>query len=760
MEYIGKFKHFFAIKDSGWFSGIFELEDGKEYNASGVLDNPLKDITYKITGTDYIDPKWGPKLKIESAVIMDEDSLEFIKKFLTSGLIKGVGEGLADRLIKTFGENTLKIIEKNPEKLLEVKGISKKKQILITESYDKSQIFSKLYEVTNGKITPLVASKIITKYGKNCVNILKKNPYELIYEIGGIGFSKADAIAESVGIAKNSLFRIQAAIVYVLMQMGNAQGHCYSDIDMLQKNVIDLILPFPVQLEKKKDTNELKNFLYGKIGNVIVRDDFKFFFISEDQILECINWVNESTNYVDIMAEAILKEVEEGRIIIDEEKIYWKKYYDAEVYLGEQIYKMCNMLPVKKMNTLDIEEKIALFERYNYQMASLQKDAVKYALTNRISVITGGPGRGKTTIINLISEIWNDDEKLILCAPTGRASQRMRDASGREAKTVYKTIYEYGTVVNTNVKDCLIIVDESSMIDIILAKDIIKFAENNQIVFVGDTDQLPSVGPGSFFRELVQCPIVPTIILKKGFRNSGSISDNSDCVNEGKPSKYFLYDEHFTFDQISREQLLDNVIDTYIELMNIYGAKNVAILSPMKANKLGSNNINERIREKVNHVDPDSKNISGFHINDRVMVMKNDYEVETYKNGVASVGIFNGDCGHIADINSDDGTFTVYFDDGRMAEIENVKIELFQLAYAITIHKSQGSEYPYVIIPIDFAYYVMLKKNLLYTAISRAKEKVIIKGDKNAVDHAIRTVSDDIRNTNLNKRILSYREAA
>lgn len=741
-KYIGKFVKIYAQKPDGWMSGLFETKEKERFNVSGILNNPALKLTYQIMGEKKIHPKYGEGIIIKSAVVMEDDSLQYIRNFLLSGLIKGIGPAMSEKIINAFGKDTLNIIDKAPEKLLDIHGISEKKRDAIANSYQKNKLYQKIYEITNGGITPNQANKIIEHYKGKSVEVLKNNPYELIYSIDGIGFIKADTIAKSMSIADDSIFRIQAAAVYVLKQMADSCGHCFLDMQTLQNEVLNLLLPIPFSLDTKKEDNRLKKCLIKSLEDA---PDLSSFHLSCKQESACFEWRKKAEQFVSIMADAIIDETDAGRIIIDDDRIYLKKIYNAEISAAATISYMIKAPLIKTLKTEYILEQLTQFEKDNYPLDPLQKEAVVLALQNRLSVISGGPGCGKTTVIHQLVRIWGKDD-VTLCAPTGRAAKRMEETTGVRAVTCNIALME-------EVSDKLIIVDECSMLDILLAEKILELAENNHVVFVGDVAQLPPIGPGMFFYDLIQSPYIPSVFLKKCFRNAGSIAYNCKCINSGLSLSHFALDVNFKFIPTDREELLKKTVNMYLTLRENYGEKNVWILSPMKVRELGIDRMNEEIRKIVNPYDGNTFSINGFHEGDRIMIIKNSYHVPVYNNGEKEFGVFNGDCGVLMGINDEEGNFMVELDDGRTAVIDNIDSDIIQLSYASTIHKSQGSECDYIILPFDYAYYVMLKRNLLYTAVSRAKKGVIILGDKNAVNMAVRTVPDEIRNSFLKNRI-------
>lgn len=752
MEYKGTVKKIYSQKDN-WASILLSTKSGT-LKAAGAIIGITEGQNVVIEGSIVNHPTYGEQIKVKECRIEITKGTEGIVAYLSSGLIKGVGDALARRIVKEFGEDTLKVIETEPEKLKKVNGISDKKLDTIVASHLKNNAYSILYNRLGGKITPHQAAKIIEKYGSDCIKVIEKNPYSLIYTIDGFGFKKVDSIAKASGLPDDSLERAGAAVVYILKQMSESDGHCYAPSEIVQEKTLDLLVNPPDCLDSKQIHDLLKKANdWDKI-----KDDYctkhKLPATAEKEITD---WFNKRDSMVNKLADAIVTEAEAGRLAIDEKDIYYSKIFKAEKEAGKIIAELCKKHPVKIVTKHDIQKAIKKVEfTEGYVLEQEQTDTITACLKNRIFVITGGPGRGKSTIIKTIIEAWNDDDTIELCAPTGKAAQRMKEVTGREAETVHRKI-RYPSRRN-----CLIICDEASMLDIELGRDLLEWGKMCNIVFVGDADQLPSVGPGSFFKNLVESKYVPTMKLIKGHRNFGSIAYNAECINDGQTMKKFTFDKASKFIPSDDSEIQDVIIREYLRMRDEYGEKNVTILAPMK-DRTGSavNVINEKIRNMVNPLRPGSPQLAGckFRENDRVMQTKNmaDKEVRL-SNGTYGSGVYNGDCGTIQSISEEDNELTILFDDGRLAVYEKHETEDLILAYAMTIHKSQGSEYKGVIIALTKGHNIMLRRKLLYTAVTRAKTEVVMVGEMEAFDNACKNkiayiLGDLVRNTKLLQRI-------
>lgn len=753
MEYKGTIIKVISQKDN-WASIKVKINNGQQITAAGKIVGALEGQPIIMEGEIFIHPIYGEQINVKSSYIEPAKGENGIIAYLSSGLIKGVGNSLAKRIVNMFGDKTLTVIETEPEKLKLVNGISDKKLVSIVNSHDKNRYYSVLYNKLNGKITPLQASKIIDKYGKDSLKIIEKNPYVLIYTIDGFGFKKVDAIAKASGIAYDSPNRVGAALVFILKQISDSEGHCYATSETLSVKALDLLIETPDFLDKKTISYILRKA--DEWDNI--KDDYaKSHKLSVSKINQVSEWLKKRNDMIDKLADAIIKESEAGRLVIDGADIYYNKIFEAETTAAKIIAEMCKMKPVKNVSDNSIKQAIHRVETSEgYALEDEQINAVTASLKSRLFVITGGPGRGKSTIIRTIIEAWNDDDTVILCAPTGKAAQRMKEITGHNAETVHHTIS------HPPLQSCLVVCDEASMLDIELACHLLEWARGCSLIFVGDVDQLPSVGPGSFFRNLLESKHIAAMKLVKGHRNSGAIAQNAERINEGQQLKKFIFDKSFKFISCDDSNIKDVIIKEYLRMRDLYGEKNVCILAPMK-DKTGSavSVLNEAIRNIVNPLTPSSPQLEGckFREGDRVMQTKNmaDKEVRDAYGGY-STGIYNGDCGIIIRIDEDENELLIQFDDGRIATYEKYETEDLIFAYAMTIHKSQGSEYMGVIIALTKGHNIMLRRRLLYTAATRARTEEVLVGEEEAFNDAAKNkiafiLGDLVRNTKLLQRI-------
>lgn len=761
-----------------WSSVLIVMKDGKKeetITAAGAIAYPVKGYEIEIVGIIENNPKYGPQIKVESSKMSQPKSASGIKELLQSGFIKGIGPSMAEKIYAKFGKKSLKILKEDPDQLLSINGIGKKSLVKIKESCEDAFLYEEVYNELGGYITQLQAVKIKNKYGAHSLKKIKENPYMLMYDIDGIGFLKADAIAQSMGIAPNSLNRVGAALNYILDEMSQTEGHVYADMEMLQNRSLNLLCPFPTIFNDKRQQKSIETKAKENLENWsdIRKETIKEYDLKNDSVKKIDSWFDSIDEFLNLISEAILQEIDAKRIVYDEgtdelngERIYSTKLFDSENMIANYVAEMINKPPIKRFSLDEINAKLIDSQRAGVKLGEDQTNAIKTSLTNRLSIITGGPGRGKTTVIKTILDIWNDDKHVILCAPTGKASQRMKESTGRDASTIHRKMIEHERKKDLKTdelkefhypKNHLIIIDESSMLDISLAYTVFRYSHNNQLIFVGDVDQLPSVGPGSFFRDLINSKMIPTTVLKECFRNSGSIASNSSLINDGNSFKHLTFDNAFTFTPSLKEDIQKNVLDEYLKLAQTYKIKDICVIAPMRQRSQSAvNTLNELIRNAVNPYRSKNPSINSikFRLHDRIMCLSNNAEKEVYKDGNKELGVFNGDCGEIIDINPNENEITVLFDDDRIATFAPYEMEVFTLAYAITIHKAQGSEYKAVIIPMNKEHFIMLARNLLYTAVTRAKEKVCLIGEKSAFDMAIRNTDYKFRNTMLRQRIV------
>ena len=704
------------------YSVIDVSVDGFLYTAVGNMPPMSEGENVEIDGEIKENPKYGEQIAVRSVKKLMPNNKEGMIRFLSSELFSGVGYVLATSIVEAFGDKTFEVIEKEPLLLARLKGINIKKAMQISDAFTGNKAMQEVIVAFSAyEISVAVAIKIYKAYGANAVKKVEENPYILINDIEGIGFKKADKIAMSLGIEKDSAFRIKAGICYVLSEVVVKNGHTHLPKDILIAECLDIL--------------ELK------------RDEYEELIVSAIDELEII-----------------------GRVtLIDRDgytAVILSKHYIAEKSIATKLVYMMNHTPPLM---LDIDGDIKEYERINeIVLHENQKLAIKNCLRAGVNVITGGPGTGKTTIIRCIIGILKSQGYTVsLAAPTGRAAKRLSEATGEQAKTVHRMLdldfkdgkgyFTYNE--NFRLSSDVIIVDEVSMCDEYMFNALIKSIKNGgRLIMVGDKDQLPSVGAGNVLADVIGANgIVPVSYLTQIYRQENDkslIVENAHRINRGEMPKIDNSSKDFFFDmKSSPKDIADAVISMVTERIPKYKGvhpKDIQVLCPMKKGIAGVEHLNVMLQETLNPHDI-SKNevhIGNFLLRegDKVIHTVNNYNLEWIKlddmgdTAESGVGVFNGDIGYIKSIEKNNGktTLTVEFDDLRIAKYDSEAAYDLLLAYAISVHKSQGSEFPIAIIAVTAGNYMILTRNLLYTAVTRAKEMVVLIGDKDNVAKMVR----------------------
>ena len=665
---------------------------------SGMID-PQTGVTLNVVGDFSVNPKFGEQFVAESYEEIVPTTKDGIVEYLSCGIFKGIGGKLAQRIVDSFGENTFDIIENHISKLSEVKGITPQKAVSIQETYiDNNAIKEKVSFLRQYGVSMFLILKIYKRYGKKSIEIVSENPYILSKEIDGIGFVKADDIALKLGFERNDPRRIQACIKYVLLNESE-NGHTY-----LKKN------------ELLKTTEE-----YLGIS------------------IDCID---SSIKY--LVSENELKTENGGDFIFD------TSTYNAERNVVEKLMALKSFVPYVSMTMPTIEEiEASVGIKYNEK----QKDAIRLASKSNIMVLTGGPGTGKTTtLLGIINMLRSMDMTIAAAAPTGRAAKRMSEVTGMNAMTIhrlleYKPDNGYGRNENKPLYQDVIIIDEVSMVNVFLMNNLMKaIKSSSKVIFVGDENQLPCIGPGNILHDIIESGIIPVVTLNEIFRQSeGSrivlnahniINETPVIINNGlKDTDFFFIDVE---DYDLTEKTINDLVTKRLPLK--YGVKptDIQVLSPRRKDcKCSANELNKILQTSLNKTtDGVVYGDTIFKIGDKVMQIKNNYEKE----------VFNGDVGFVDRIDVEDKVVYVNYD-GLIVDYTYTDLDELILAYASTIHKSQGSEYPIVIIPLLPCFSIMLKRNLIYTGITRAKNICVIIGSRKSLYQAIRDNSYVKRNT-------------
>ncbi|WP_035257033.1 SF1B family DNA helicase RecD2 [Desulfatirhabdium butyrativorans] len=661
----------------------------------GHILSPTPGEVLTLKGFWSTHPKYGEQFKILEYETRTPASVQGIRKYLGSGLIRGIGPKMAERIVSRFGTETLDVIENRIEQLAGVPGIGEKRIALVRQAWeDQKEIREVMVFLQSHGVSPAFATKIYKQYGADSIAVVRENPYRLAMEIFGIGFLTADRIGEKLGIPRDSPKRAEAGIIYVLHQLSE-KGHVFCPFQELLQSCLEIL---------EIDT--------GTVAEAIER-------LAQSQMLTIEPNPDQPAN-----REASF--------------VYLQKFHVCESRVAARL-KILSLGPVVS-RAFDMEEALKwVQQKIGVILAENQKEAVRTAVSQKTMVITGGPGTGKTTIIRAVIGISAAlHQKILLAAPTGRAAKRMQEATGCEAQTIHRllsySIHEGGFQKNENhpLDADLIIVDEASMIDIVLMYHFLKaVAVSTRLILVGDIDQLPSVGPGSVLSDIIRSGLVSVITLNDIFRQA---KNSRIIVNAHRIQRGFLPettgDAASDFYFIEREDP-EKAVDTILQVMTERIPKrfgfdpvdDIQVLSPMNKGTAGVTNLNTVIQQRLN---PSGTAIlrSGraFRVRDKVMQIRNNYDRD----------VFNGDIGRIVAIDLEDQQAIVRFD-GRDVAYDFPDMDELVLAYAVSIHKSQGSEYPAVIIPILTQHYVMLQRNLIYTAVTRGKKLVVLVGSKKAL---------------------------
>ncbi|WP_281703434.1 SF1B family DNA helicase RecD2 [Parvimonas micra] len=711
---------------------VFDLNtsDG-EIKIVGIFDSVNIGESLEVEGVFTYDNKYGEQLNVSSYQKKLPSSTVEIEKYLASGIISTIGPKNASYIVKQFGKKSLDIVFDETDKLLEVRGIGKKSIEKIKKSVEELK-FSKniLFHLTGLGISLSLSKKIYNIFRENTLEVINENPYKLIKNVKGIGFLKADEIALKNNLDKNSPYRIESAILYLLTQKAINFGHVY----------------YP----KEKLTNEVSKLI--GVETELIEPVYMNLLLSSEVVID--NSFEESNIYLDYL-------------------------YVSESYIASKLAKMALNDDFKILFDIEKEIKEAI-KSLSIKLSKIQIDAIKSCFEENISIITGGPGTGKTTIINTISKIYLDNGyNISLCAPTGRAAKRIEETTGIEAKTIHRMLgyipssyddighFEYNedNPLDTDV----IIIDEMSMVDVVLFEKLLRgMKDNTRLVIVGDVDQLPSVGAGNVLRDLINSKKIKYTKLVDIFRQSESsnIIVNAHKINNGQEPILNEKNSDFFFLKTETPAITRNVVVDLISkrLPNAYGydfSKDIQILTQSRKGICGVFELNRLLQDILNpKTETTDELLVGnklFRVNDKVMQTKNNYNLSFFdSDGEENFGVYNGDMGHIIFIDKSSKKLTVEMDDNRVIDYTLEDLDNLELAYAITIHKSQGSEFKSVIIPMFDGYRLLQTRNLLYTAITRAKENIVLVGDKNVMNNMIRNNTINSRYSNLENRIKHF----
>lgn len=731
----------FRNEDNGYTVMVLKgMEEERELTCVGTFPAITQGAAIEASGNYTTHPVYGKQFQVASYVEkMPEDALA-MERYLGSGAIKGIGAALAARIVRRFGDDTMRIVEEEPERLAEIKGISEKKAMEIAEQMtEKADMRRAMIFLQKYGISLNLGAKIYQKYGQTVYGVLQENPYRLAEDISGVGFRIADEIASRIGIHTDSDYRIRSGMLYTLLQ-ASGEGHIY--------------LP--------------KEELFSRASGLLGVDSSYM----EKHLMDMV-----------VDRKLILKETEDGAVV------YPTRYYYLELNSARMLCELNILCPEdeemmeKRINRIEKETGTRLDE--------MQKQAVAAAASHGLFILTGGPGTGKTTTINAIIRYFEEEgAELRLAAPTGRAAKRMTEATGYEAQTIHRLLElngmpeeeQEGRAVHFDrnsenpLEADVIIIDEMSMVDIALMHSLLlAVTAGTRLILVGDENQLPSVGPGNVLRDIIRSGCFPVVELKKIFRQASEsdIVVNAHKINRGEQvtinnkSRDFFFLKRYDADIIIRVviALIQEKLPRYVDAKPY----EIQVLTPMRKGLLGVERLNQILQRYLNPPDEKKKEKEIgqrlFREGDKVMQVKNNYQLEweilgRYKIPVdKGVGVFNGDTGIMTEINEFAETATVEFEDGRQAEYSFKQLEELELAYAVTIHKSQGSEYPAVILPILSGPRMLMNRNLLYTAVTRARKCVTVVGSETTFAEMIRNEKQQQRYSSLDRRIRELDES-
>ncbi|MEG2251994.1 MAG: ATP-dependent RecD-like DNA helicase [Clostridia bacterium] len=691
-----------------------------------------ENVTFAGTWTEHA--LYGKQFNARTCTITPPTGKSAIEKYLGSGLIRGIGPSTAKLIVKHFGEKAMDILDEQPQRLTEVTGIGVKRAAMIMESYAEQMNMRRvLVFLQEYGISPNLAMKIAKYYGENTVELIRQNPYRMVMDIDGVGFLTADRIALSMGVDPQSDFRIRAALFYLLSEAAISGGHTYLPRVRLAERACAMLRAEEELVQRQISQALLTKMLVGF------------------SVPEC------------------------------EDALCLPLYYHCESEIAMRLTQLMQAHPYKRVTGL--EKRIAAYERSGgVRFSAVQKKAIQSAVEEGVLVITGGPGTGKTTIIRCIIDLLKEDNDILLCAPTGRAAKRMSEATGKEAKTIHRLL-EYGGDADTFARgedypleaDC-VIVDEMSMVDVSLMRGLLRAVlPGTRLILVGDADQLPSVGAGNVLRDILRSDAVPSVRLTDIFRQDeqSMIVLNAHRINHGEMPLLRNKDTDFFFERKTMQseaaqaicELLRTRLPKYLRFpqdqWRSEATRCIQVLSPTKKGDCGSFELNRLLQAALNpegsHKETLMHGETEFRMGDKVIQTKNDYQIEFTRRTAAGTeegnGVFNGDVGYIEHLDPAEHLLTVCYDDERLVTYHKQQLDALELAYCLTVHKSQGSEFPVVVMPVVSGPPMLMARNLLYTALTRARRLVVLVGREEVIAQMVHNDHIATRYTTLCERL-------
>ena len=747
-EVEGYVEHIVFRNEENGYTVLSLKTGGRSLTCTGVFGSISEGESLALKGSYTEHALYGRQFRADSYEIRVPQDAAAIERYLSSGVIRGIKSALAARIVKKFGADTLKIMEEEPERLAEIKGISEKKaREIAVQMQEKAEQRSAMLFLAEYGISISLGVKIYQHYGERLYGVIRENPYRMAEEVPGVGFKTADEIARKAGIQADDDFRIRSGLLYILAQ-ASAEGHCFLPKEQLFSRAFALL----------------------GVGDVDM-----------DRLLTDLA----------VERKVVLKELDAQVNPLTQEKECHTAVYSAPVYYLElnTARMLCELNVKSESSDREIGRRIERIEKNSeYSLEERQRQAVAEAVKNGLLIITGGPGTGKTTTINAIIRLFaSEGLEIRLAAPTGRAAKRMTEATGYEAQTIHRLLELSGLAEDSSaivhferneenpIEADVVIIDEMSMVDIYLMHALLSaLTVGTRLILVGDMNQLPSVGPGSVLKDMIRSRQFCVVELNKIFRQASKsdIVVNAHKINRGEEvvidnhSEDFFFLKRYDADIIIRVMiaLIQEKLPPYVEAR----PSDIQVLTPMRKGLLGVERLNAILQRYLNPPSPQKREKESgdglFREGDKVMQIRNNYQLEWEirgKNGIAvqrGIGVFNGDLGIVREINTFGELVTVEFEEGKFAEYTFKQLDELELAYAITIHKSQGSEYPAVILPLLAGPKMLLNRNLLYTAVTRARRCVTVVGSDQTFREMIHNETEQKRYTSLDRRIREMNE--
>lgn len=701
--------------------------DRDRVSAVGIMPFVGAGERVRLTGEWVEHPDYGRQLKVSACESIKPATKSGIEKYLASGMIKGIGPATAKLITQHFGMHALDILESEPERLTEIDGIGPKRAAMIAESFQEQlEMRNTMMFLQSYDISPAISMKIYRRFGERTQEIMKSNPYRLVDEVAGIGFKTADRIAAAIGIPHDSAFRLESGIKYVLNEAAASAGHVYLPMQLLCEHAQRLL-----GVDESLIDISLRTLIMNRNLIAVPMDDIT--------------------------------------------AVYLPQMYEAESDVARRMIEMIRS--AEEYEYPDVESRIERYElEEGVELCDEQREAVTAAVSGGLTVITGGPGTGKTTGIKCIISLMSRVGEVLLTAPTGRAAKRMSEATGCPAKTIHRLLEfsgEEGSFARDEdnpLKAEMVIIDEMSMVDIFLMKSLLRALKpGTRLVMVGDADQLPSVGAGNVLGDLIDSGVLPVVRLTEIFRQAGEsmIVRNAHRINHGEPP---VMNGKGTDFFIERKETIQSASDTLLSLvskrlpdyMNLDPLRDIQVLSPTKKGDVGVWQLNKLLQESLNPkrsgVHERVRGDTVFRMGDKVMQTRNNYQMEWARGIEAGLGVFNGDMGFVTGIDPEEHTVQVTFDDERVAEYDDTVLDDLELGYCISVHKSQGSEFPAVVLPVWNWPPMLMTRNLLYTAVTRAKKLVVLVGKEDCARRMVANNRIAMRFSALSRRLVAAKE--